>query len=436
MSPSRPLLALVGGALALAVASAGGTAYLTLRTGPLAERLVREVDAVARARYPRPSHVTPARPGRFAEHLEPLMGEVLRLYRERPEALRSAAAGWPCLAVTEGRAPVSELPPPCREAVERGWEGVARVLAATHAEEGGLPEGLGPLVAPSHPYASDGLLALLHLVRLAGLEARLRLARGRAEEAVDLCLDALALSRELAAGGGLVGHMVSASGSETLYRPCAAALDAASLARKRSAVTQLARLAEGLVPFSQTMREESAVMQLMVFGELLSAEQLAALPPGARAVATRTSGLLAHTSNPLDVRLAWRKTVKVYDALVPVVDLGPEARRRAFSAIDARASGELYPAQGPEAEAYARFAERVEVLRLQHDALQALVEVDLRRAETGRWPESPPHRAVHSFVLESSQPGEALLKPCAAQLQEHALRVTADVPAGGWVQAP
>ena len=435
MSRSRPLLALVGGALAITVASVGGTAYLTLRTGPLAERLVREVNALAKARHPRPSHVTPAKPGTFAEHLEPLMGEVLRLYRERPGALRDSASEWPCLAVLEGRAPVSELPPSCLAALEQGRELVTRVLEATHAEEGGLPEGLGPLASPAHAHARDGMLALQYVVRLAGLETRLRLARGKAEEAVDVCLDSLALSRELA-GGGLLGHMVSAAGHGALYRPCADALDAAPWERKRSAVTQLSRLAEGLVPFSWTMKQESAAVQLMAFGGLMSAKARASLPVGARELATQSHGLTLATGNPLDARLSWRKMARVFDALVPVADLGPEARRRAFTAIEARNTGGLYPVEGPDVMAYERLAERLELLRLQQDALRVLVEVDMHRAETGRWPEAVPNRAAYTFVLEAPLPTEALLRPCAADLQQHGLRVTADVRSASWVPVP
>jgi hypothetical protein len=99
MSSSRPLLAIVGGVFAIVLASLGGLGYLTLRTGPLAERLVREVDGLARARHPRPSHVTPAVAGTFAEHLEPLLGDVARLYQEQRERLQATDVSWPCRAV-------------------------------------------------------------------------------------------------------------------------------------------------------------------------------------------------------------------------------------------------------------------------------------------------------------------------------------------------
>ncbi|MFP2929248.1 hypothetical protein ACLESO_29410 [Pyxidicoccus sp. 3LG] len=436
MALNRPLLAVAGGALAVILASLGGVAYLTLRTGPLAERLVHEANALARARYPRPSHATPGVPGTFAENLEPLMDEVLRMYRERPEALQGVISEHPCLGVVEGREPVSALPPVCREESEKRRELVTRVLVATHAEEGGLPEGLGDMVSPAHPYSAHGKLALQYLIRLAALETRLLLEQGQEAKAVDTCLDALALSRELALGGGLIGQMVSVAGHGLMYRPCAAALDAAPLERKRTAVAQLSRLAEGFVPFSQVLKQESVTMQLMLFGGMVPLELLATLPAGVREVATKQPGTPLGPDNPLAARLMWRKMVKGFDALVLVADQLPEARRRAFEAYDARSSSELFPIEGPSGTSYVAFAERADLRRLQHDALITLAEVDLKRAEKGRWPTGFQHRGAHSFILESTGPGEARLKPCAAGLDAHALRLTADAPAGAWVQQP
>lgn len=434
MSSPRPLLALAGGVLAIILASLGGVAYLTLRTGPLAERLVREVEALARARHPRPSHVTPAVEGTFAEQLEPRMGDVLRLYREQPEALRTDVSMWPCQAVAEGREPVAKLPSGCAQALEAGRAVMAEALAATHAEEGGLPEGLRVLASPAHPYASEGHLALLHVVRLAALETRLRLEQGHAEEAVDTCLDALALSRDLAAGGGLVGHMFSVMGYGLMYRPCAAALDAAPLERKRTAVAQLVLLSKGLTPFSRTLSAESAAVQLMFFAPLFPSELVGELPAGARDIVAAAPAVGAGPDNPLDARLSWHKTVKVFDALVKVADQDAEKRRRGFTNVAAMDAGALYRADGPEVESYQQYADRAELLRVQHDALLALAEVDLERAEKGRWPEPLANRTHRAFTLESTGLGEARLKPCTPALAEQELRVTADVPSGTWVQ--
>ncbi|NPC87040.1 hypothetical protein HPC49_53780, partial [Pyxidicoccus fallax] len=415
--------------------SVGGTAYLVLRTRPLAERLVREANALEQERYPRPSHVTPARPGTFAEHLEPLLGDARQLYDERPRELRvHVARKVPCLMVVTGERPVSELPSACREAVERGWERVSRILAATHAEEGGLPRSVGVMPSRGREAADATRMALLHVVELAGLETRLRLARGSAAEAVDVCLDALALSRDMTLGGGLAWHWYSALSHEVLYRACADALDAAPLARKRSAVTQLSRLAEGLASLSRTLREHSVQTQAELFGVAVSGETRDALTPRVRAF------LDAHQIPDLKgslfslTPLEWRKTVKVFDAMVAVADLPPAARQQAFAAIEEEHTDRFISIFGPQVMSLDGMAQDIERLRLQHDALLLLAEVDLHRAETGRWPQPLPYPAVYTFVLESSDPGEARLAPCSPALKAQALRVTADGPAGTWVR--
>ncbi len=429
MASSRPLLALAGGVLAIVLASLGGLAYLTLRTGPLAERLVREVDALARERHPRPSHVMPALPGTFAGHAAPLMEEAVRLYREQMELLGMADA--PCPTGVKGQEQVSPLPRVCLDALARGRALMEQVLAATHAEDGGLPEGLGGLDSPKHPHAAYGRLALGHVVRLASLETRVRLEGGRAAEAVDTCLDALALSRELALGGGLMGHMLSAAGYDVMYRPCAEALDAAPVERKRSAVSQLSRLAEGLAPFSRTLREESASVQLEYYGGMFPRELLGTLPAGARDVALAAPG---EALGPVDTRLSWRRTVKLFDALEAVADLEAESRRRAFQAVAAEEAAALYSVEGPEVAAYERYADRAERLRFQHDALTALLEADLERARTGHWPAHLTTRGRNAFALESAGPAKARLEPCASARTEYGLRVTADAPSGTWVR--
>jgi hypothetical protein len=432
MSSPRSVLALAGAVLAIVLASVGGLAYVTLRTGPLAERLVGEVDALTRARHPRPSHVTPALRGTFAEHVAPLMGDVARLYRAQLPLLQASASGWPCLDGVEGRVRLSQLPPACLEALEQGRAVMARVLAATHAEDGGLPEGLRELDSPKHPHAPDGRPGLLLVVRLAALETRVRLEGGRAAEAVDTCVDALALSREVALGGGLIGHMVSAMGHGLMYRPCADALDAAPMERKRSAATQLARLAEGLAPFSRTLREESASVQLLYYGGLMPAQALAALPAGARDVVLASPG--GDVGDPIHARLSWRKSVRMFDALAAVADQSPVEWRRGFQAVALKEASALYPVEGLEVSVYAGYAERAERLRFQHGALMALVAADLERAQTGRWPQNVTTLPHNAFVLESSGPAEALLKPCASAMTEHGLRVTADVRSGSWTR--
>lgn len=431
MTSHRALIPVAGGMLALLLVCAGSLAYLQLRTGPLEERLVREVNALAQARYARPSHVQPPSPGTFARHLEPLLEDVLHLYQERQKSGTGpdSTLGQHCRDVADGKLPTSSLPSACGETLERARPLLERVLAATHAEFGGLPERLGVLAPVTHARA-NGKFALMYVVNLAALDTRLKLAQGLPQAALDTCLDALALSRELELGGGMEGQLLSATGHGVLYRPCADALDAAPTERKRLAIAQLVKLAEGFAPFSMSLRHESALVQLVYFRGLLSDEALAALPPHSEdCVPLELRDEEAIDDGPLGSRRAWWTLVEGFDALTAAADLPTPARRRAFALLEASEEEErLGSIHGPHIATYGEYAERLDLRRLQHDALITLAEVDLARAERGHWPESPPHHKDSSFVLETLGPSEARLQPCARAHSAQGLRVTADVP--------
>lgn len=431
MTSHRSLVTVAGGVFAVLLACAGGLAYVKLRTGPLEARLVREVNELTQARYARPSHAHPPRPGTFARHLEPLLDDVLHLYQERQKSGTGpdSTLGQSCRDVADGKLPTSALSSACAETLERARPLLEQVLAATHAEVGGLPRSLGVL-APFTQARANGRFALMYVVNLAALDTRLKLAEGRPLAALDTCLDALALSRELELGGGMEGQLLSATGHGVLYRPCADALDAAPTERKRLAISQLVKLAEGFAPFSMTLRHESALVQLVHFRGLLSDEALAALPSGSQdCVPPELRDAEASDDGPLAARRAWWTLVEGFDALTTAADLPTPARRRAFALMEASEEEEqLGSIHGPHVATYGEYAERLDLRKLQHDALITLAEVDLARAERGHWPESPPRHKDSSFVLETLGPTEARLQPCSRAHAAHGLRVTADPP--------
>lgn len=439
MKLNRPLLVLGGGALLLILVSLGGVALLLLRTGPLAQRLIREAHALEGAAYPRPAHVPSPTPGTFGQAVDPFMAEVIRAHESRPSLSRDEETQ--CRDASSGTGPLEALPAGCREGLERDRALLRRVLAATHAEAGGLPEGLRILDGPSHPHHQLGPISLVRMARLAALETRLLLASGKVDEAVDTCLDALALSRELGLGGGLLGRMIGVSGHDAAYRPCAAALDAASSARKRRAALQLARLREGLAPFSRSLREESTQFQLAVHAHhFFTAEELHALPPRSVRLAEEGPelwGMMTPSGALLLLRLDWRRDVEALDGLVAAADLPAATRRGAFAAVAARHArywgpdvldpGGLFSGN-VRVELYQRFAERAERQRLQLTALLALAEVDAARAEQGQWPAALAPATAEDFTLQAPTPGEAHLTPREASLAEFALGFSADVP--------
>ncbi|RKH54379.1 hypothetical protein D7Y23_00030 [Corallococcus sp. AB050B] len=416
MALKRPLPALMGGVSLSVLVSLGALAHQHLRTDALEERLLREVNILTQAEHPRPVHVTPSRPGSFGDAMAPLLPALLQQAREAP-ALTDAEAET-LEAVLEGHAPVTDLPASRRDALERGRPLMRQVLAATHAESGGLPEDLRPLSGPEVSRRDALLQALRRVVEDAALETRLLVSRGDADLAVDTCVDTLALSRELALGGGLVGQRLSASGYTRAWRACADALDSASLTRKRQAISQLTRLHEGIPPVSLTLHEESVAAQLHAFRDLLTEEGRAALPP--------TWFDAPGQPRALRRRLQWRQWVEDADRLIAVADQPPEERRRALTALEARTAGAYFrQAEAPSVRLSSEDQEALDLRALRSESLIALAEVDAARAQGGQWPRALPTRTT-SLVLERVDESEAQIRSCVQGLMPEPIVVKAD----------
>jgi hypothetical protein len=418
MALKRPLPALMGGVSLSVLVSLGALAYQHLRTDALEERLLREVNALTHAGHPRPAHVTPTRPGTFGEALTPLWPALLRQGQDAAGCAEADAVRRE--AVTEGRASVADLPASCRDAQERDRARVRQVLAATHAEAGGLPEDLSPLSGPDASRREALARALREVLEQAALETRLGLAKGDADGAVDTCVDTLALSRELALGGGLLGQRLSAHGYARAWRVCADAIDAASLGRKRQAISQLTRLDEGFPPVSLTLHEESTAAQLHAFRDLLSDEGRATLPP--------TWFEAPPLPDALTRRRQWRQWVKDADRLRAVVDQPAEERRRATQALEARMASESFRQEAsPAARLSDEDLEALDLRDLRSEALIAVAEVDVARAEKGQWPRALPTKSAR-LMLEPVDDAQAFIRTCVRGLTPEALLVKADGP--------
>ncbi|MHA7628008.1 hypothetical protein [Corallococcus sp. M7] len=416
MALKRPLPALMGGVSLSVLVSLGALAHRHLRTDALEERLLREVNTLTHAEHPRPAHITDTRPGTFGDAMAPLLPALLQQARARPAPSQAEAATLE--AVTEGHAPVTDLPASRLEALEQGLPLMRQALAATHAESGGLPEDLRPLAAPEVSRRDALIHALRHVVEDAALQTRRLVSRGEADVAVDLCLDTLALNRELALGGGLVGQRLSAAGYARAWRPCADAIDAASLGRKRQAVSQLTRLHEGFPPVSLTLHEEAVAAQLHAFRDLLTDEGRAALPP--------TWFDAPELPSALSRRLQWRQWVEDADRLLAVADQPAEERRRSLAALEARKAEEFFrQAEAPSVRLSPEDLEALELRALRSEALIALVEVDVARAEKGQWPRALPTRTT-SLVLEPVDDAQVSIRSCIPGLMPDPLVVKAD----------
>jgi len=422
---NRSLLTFASGVLILLVAAVGAFAWLSLRAGALGDRLVQQANEQVRATWPRPSHVDSPTPGSFGEALSVLMPEVQRLHKSSDYGVLDKDKA--CQPVEQGKVRFEAMAEPCRELFESRRELLPRILAATRAQTGGLPPGLTAFSEPQHPFQkSRGTLR--YLSKFATLEIRRLLSQGQPAAAVDTCLDALALSREFALGSGLMGMLLSSRSIETLYQPCASALDAAPVERKRQALGQLARLRQGFPPLSSVIHSDSVLTQLSYYGNLLSKEQLAAMEPGAAALARDGMDYTVLPGPRVLARHHWRTSVRFFDALVAAADLPPGERQKAFARIDLALEKRWFDVPPDDAGQLHRLALEADRRGLLLEALRTLAQVDLERSEQGRWPAELPSGAMPSLALETPSPTEAHLKPSDTTLDGYALRLTADSP--------
>jgi len=454
------LLWVSGGAFVLFVCFAFGLFILMTRTEPLAQQLVREARHFADDDWPRPSHFDPPVPGRFAQAIAPLLEELSWLpevalseltcprsdpyididdaesidfegdYEAEMEAFNDAneALVEQCRLVSRGEAPLETVPFECIEVLRQHRELLHRVLATTRVEMGGLPEHLGSLSRPDESEWQGGINLLARVAELAALETRVLLAEGRPEEAVDTCVDGLALSRELSLGAGMYGLRLSARSHDTLFLPCAAALEAAPLERQREAQHQLTRLSQGYPPLSTVLREESVYQQLSTYGDLLSPPAIDALPPGGQALLEEQGSYYYEPGEHPRLRpYAWRRNAAMFDAMVAVADLPAEQRRKAFSSIDVGRDLVLEEEAWHTAD-YSLEADALEPQRYQALALAAIVEVEIARARLGTWPQALSSQVEKSFLLSADTDFEAWLVPADGVLGVPELRLAAPVP--------
>ncbi|QRN99960.1 hypothetical protein JRI60_13470 [Archangium violaceum] len=430
---SRTWTILVLVAIPLLLLPVGVFWSMARQTHKAGDEVVAEARALTAQRRIRPSHVDAPTPGTFAQAIEPLVPELLRLQEGEPTPGEPVSEA--CQDVREGKQPLTKLPHECREMLERGRPLMRRALLASRTEEAGLPEGLQALSDPNHPHA-NGQLALHSVLKLAALEMRFQLQEGRADTALETCLDGLGLARDMAHGGGVIGAMFSVSGYGTLFQPCADALHLASPTGKGKAAVALRRIREGLSPLSLALREERVFGALCTFGLLLDREQLDALPPGARSIPSLGTHYMFYPGSALPLwgpflrRHAGLELMRVAARSISLADLPASARSSRLEGLGKSFERSWNPILRESAPDYENFAARVDRQRAQVDLLLAMALVETHRAERGTWPPAlPPLYPEHEVLLPTAlklQPdedGKLLLTPEDASLQELALTV-------------
>jgi hypothetical protein len=363
----------------MAVVASGVLAWQANTRG-LRQRLVREIRALAAARFPRPVQEPPVLPGRYGPRAAEAWTALAAL-----EALSTDVEF--CRAVREGETPVAKAPPSCLRELLQGESALEALLTATHAAEAGPPAGLGTLDVPAPLENPRTFVTAAYAARMSALRLRVELARGDTRAALSTCLNLLALARDTSWGTALEGRLAALTVSEVAFLPCAAALDAAPVAPKRRAELALARLAEGTPTLAESFEEWSVRVRAELYAPYLS-EALPTLPEAVRAWASaRQAPRSPSPGAAVAFGRAWHRLQARLDKVVEAARLPlPEAAERlsALSAAEEASFAALgqrdFPDLGAVASSDGRA--RAELLLLRRAA-----EVDALRAETGAWPE-------------------------------------------------
>jgi len=380
-----------------------------LRSSDLEARLVAEAGALMGGPMARPTHVSPAEPGTFgqglARHLPPFERAVSEITDERDRAAFSA--------VLRGERPLHEAPPVFMEQLVRLGPDLDGVLRATHAAGAALE----PAEDGVSPCPGAQWTGFQQAARLAGLRARLALARGDAEAGLRDGLDGLALGRDAAIGGGLLGRMVGGAIAAMLTPVVAETLANLPEARQAEAVERVRALRDAIPPFEATMRHFVLEQDLMMAQEDLPAGAWNRLPPRAQAVARSASTPTDQRGwfYRLGRRAVWRLSRAPHERLLAASVLTGARRDEAFQALAEQHAGALRLVERimlPPA-VWAKYSARSEAAGLRLDLVVLAGAAASWRSAHGSWPGSVAALAGARLLTpdEAVRLGAARLEP-------------------------
>jgi hypothetical protein len=315
-----------------------------------------------------------------------------------------------CPEAPDGGPPEAEAQRRCDRALVQGAEPLAALLQATHAEAAGPPEGLGALDTPAPPLEPRTFGTASYAGRMAVYAVRSTFAPplSKTEGAVSLplCVDLLALARDMSWGTALEGRLAALTVTEMAFAPCAKALDAGRTDAKRRAGEALARVVEGTPSLAETLSEWSVALRAQLFAPYL-AEALPRLPEVVQRWArARVPPAQRGLEEAVAFGAVWHNLQSRLDAVVEAARLpAPEAAER-LSALSAAAEPAFRVLGGLEFPDLGTLAVSDARARTQLLLLRRVAEVSALRAETGLWPrpESLPgalrSTAAQPFTLE------------------------------------
>lgn len=391
------VMTLVAGAVLLVAA------YF-IQVAVLERRLVAEANTIIGASRPRPVHVDAPVPGTFGEALTRYLPEIEKTsgaYMEDENAKEVLSA------ILRGERPLADAPTRVLTDLDQLGSALDGVLRATHAERAdyaSVADGFDPSPGTTG-------LGLQYAAALAGFRIRTAVAKGDAARAAAECLDGLALARDEAIAGGLIGRMLSVVIVDRLTYPCAEALTALPASQRHEAVSRLRTLRDAIPGLDALMREEAAWMQLMIHAPDLSPARLAELGQRPKLIAEDGRKNANPRAKRIAYNIAWPFTRAKYRQLARAAALPPAERDASLEALP---SGASWYAPGPSE--FRRYFRRADGALQELDLVVLAVGAKTFCEDHGAWPTTPTVLVEAGLVTpaEQQRAGAARFVPVAS----------------------
>lgn len=279
------------------------------------------------------------------------------------------------------------------------------LLEATHAQAGGLPPGLEVGTAGRDSWAAVPAVAN-------ALQRRVE--EPSATETT--CLDALAVGRDLARGGGTLGLSAGLVVTQAIFPRCGALLTSASPERQALALTALTQLLAGSPTLARAFREGDLDAQIHTFGRWMRPQDVEALSPAIQQAARTAQVLSTHFWKRQALLGVWVRASKTTHAAMNALVL-PAAERdqvleRLEGLIDTPSVGLLTGWR----TAIAQHERRLALLRLLHLATRFSFE----EGSTRRWPALSAVESGDFTLVRTDDTATLTLRDTAFQLTLHA----------------
>ena len=246
------------------------------------------------------------------------------------------------------------------------------LLAATHAREGGLPPGLALATAGPDSWAAVPAVA-------AALTARL----AQSDATHQTCLDALALGRELARGGGTLGIAAALTMTEASFRPCGPLLtEHLSEPQRTEVITSLTRIFDGAPTLARAFREADLDVQVRLFGRWMRPEDLSELPATTQKAAHEARELPTAFFERQALLGQWTKLSKTTHAAMDALEQPATERTRLLGQLEAKVETPSLSFTPGWRTAIAQHERRLTLLRM----LQLAARLTLAHATSHHWP--------------------------------------------------